>query len=413
MATTSTAEATAAVESSDEPAEESPLLGRLLKKLPSVFRNKVLPLLDPTALALLRRAGRSCRAAVEAAVELPRAGSGGSRLALRDFAGSDERLAWAKENGCPWDWLSPLLELPAFFEAEVLARLDPVDRTELAQVSRGFRAAVLASDLPSPLLALIQDNPPALFKELVLRLNPTDLALLARAGPELRAAVVASGLPRAGVPGGVPLKICDCVGTVQRLAWAKANGCPWEALNQHESVCSYAAYGGNLEVLQCAREHGGPWNEYTTGYAAQGGHLPVLLWAVDQGCPWDSDVCDGAAMSGNLQIMHWARAHNLHWNTLTSAYAAMGGHLEMLRWMREQEPPCPWNLMTCAWAAERGHLAVLTWAQQQDPPCPWDGRTLQWASNDATLDYVVDNGCPEEIMEIPADIDNPGLWDSW
>ena len=45
-------------------------------------------------------------------------------------------------------------EYPALFEEIVLARLDPIDRTVLAQVSHGFRVAVLNSDLRSPLLDL-------------------------------------------------------------------------------------------------------------------------------------------------------------------------------------------------------------------------------------------------------------------
>jgi hypothetical protein len=41
---------------------DSPLLGRLLQNLPAVFDAEVLPLLDPTARALLARCGQACRA---------------------------------------------------------------------------------------------------------------------------------------------------------------------------------------------------------------------------------------------------------------------------------------------------------------------------------------------------------------
>jgi hypothetical protein len=41
------------------------------------------------------------------------------------------------------------------------------------------------------------------------------------------AAVLAANLPRAGKSSGVPLKLSEFVGFVARLAWAKANGCPW------------------------------------------------------------------------------------------------------------------------------------------------------------------------------------------
>ena len=55
----------------------------------------------------------------------------------------------------------------------------------------------------------------------------------------------------------MPLKLCDFVGSVERLAWANSNRvCPWNA-----RTCALIARGGNLEVLQWAREHGCPWQE--------------------------------------------------------------------------------------------------------------------------------------------------------
>ena len=42
--------------------------------------------------------------AVVVANKLPRAGKGGSvPLKLRAFVGSIKMLAWAKDNGCPWE----------------------------------------------------------------------------------------------------------------------------------------------------------------------------------------------------------------------------------------------------------------------------------------------------------------------
>ena len=42
--------------------------------------------------------------AVVLANNLPRAGKRGAvKLKLVDFVGSVKRLAWAKDNGCPWD----------------------------------------------------------------------------------------------------------------------------------------------------------------------------------------------------------------------------------------------------------------------------------------------------------------------
>ena len=60
------------------------------------------------------------------------------------------------------------------------------------------------------------------------RLDPTDLALMRRVNRGFRSAVESSSdLPRAGVSEGVPLEVSQFVGTVELLAWAKADGCPW------------------------------------------------------------------------------------------------------------------------------------------------------------------------------------------
>jgi len=59
------------------------------------------------------------------------------------------------------------------------------------------------------------------------------------AAVEAAAAVADSDLPWAGKTAGVPLKVKYFVGSVARLAWAKANGCPWT-----ERTCALAVAGG-------------------------------------------------------------------------------------------------------------------------------------------------------------------------
>ena len=73
-----------------------------------------------------------------------------------------------------------LFELPDLFEQEVLKRLDLVDRTMLAQVWRPWLAAVLAL-----------------------------------------------GLPRLPTRETVRHRLIQSCYSVERLTWAKANGCPW------------------------------------------------------------------------------------------------------------------------------------------------------------------------------------------
>ena len=58
-----------------------------------------------------------------------------------------------------------------------------------------------------------------------------------------------------GAEGGpLLLRVKDFVGSVERLARAKARGCPWNA-----SICAYVAWGGQLEVLRWAWERRCPW----------------------------------------------------------------------------------------------------------------------------------------------------------
>ena len=77
------------------------LLDRLLE-LPGLFEREVLARLSSTDIAVLSQLGPRWLAAVVGS-GLPHAGkSEGVPLKLNEFVGSAGRLAWARENGCPW-----------------------------------------------------------------------------------------------------------------------------------------------------------------------------------------------------------------------------------------------------------------------------------------------------------------------
>ena len=64
----------------------------------------MLPLLDPITLAVFGRVGQACRDAVMRSPELPCAGrTVGVKFRVEEFVESVKLLAWAKDNGCPWD----------------------------------------------------------------------------------------------------------------------------------------------------------------------------------------------------------------------------------------------------------------------------------------------------------------------
>lgn len=80
------------------------LLERFPDELREVWETDILTnLLSPVDREMLARTSAKVRKAV-VATALPRAGVGAELpLNLRDFVGSTHRLAWAKDNGCPWD----------------------------------------------------------------------------------------------------------------------------------------------------------------------------------------------------------------------------------------------------------------------------------------------------------------------
>jgi hypothetical protein len=215
-----------------------------------------------------------------------------------------------------------------------------------------------------PLLdRLLEDLPEVVERFVLPALDPTALALLARVRRRWHVVVVSSGLPCAGTTEGAPLRVTEFCGTVERLAWAKANGCPW-----NERTCAFAARGGRIEVLMWAREHECPWNKRMCEAAAWGGHLDVLMWAQKHDCPWDEWTCASAAWGGHLNVLMWAREHDCPWDEQTCASAAEGGHLNVLQWAREHD--CPWDEKTCIYAAESAPLEVLRWAMEHGAPAP-------------------------------------------
>jgi len=210
---------------------------------------------------------------------------------------------------------------------------------------------------------LLEDLPEVVGRFVLPALDPTALALLARVRRGWHAVVVSSGLPCAGITEGAPLRVTEFCGTVDRLAWAKANGCPW-----NEWTCVLAARGGGIEVLKWARVHHCPWDSRTCASAAAGGHLDVLTWAREHHYPWSESTCAQAAVGGHLDVLMWAREHHCPWSEQTCAAAASRGHLDVLMWVRAQHPPCPWGVVTCMCAAQSAPLEVLQWAIKHGAP---------------------------------------------
>jgi len=143
-----------------------------------------------------------------------------------------------------------------------------------------------------------------------------------------------------------------------------------------KEACSYAAGGGNQEVLEWLHSTGCPWNAWTACAAAAGGHLEVVKWLHNHGCPWNAWACAHAALSGHLRVLQWVREHHCPWHPLTTAWAAEGRHVAVLQWARANG--CPWDFRTCMYAARAGQLVVLQWVREHDATGEaWDERLVR------------------------------------
>ena len=107
------------------------------------------------------------------------------------------------------------------------------------------------------------------------QLGPRDLAWLAGVGRGCAAAVAATALmqwanrAKLNPPGYLGFNILPlCV----------------------REACSYAARGGNREVLEWLHDTGCPWGVVTTFAAAAGGHLVMLKWLHYHGCLWNAET---------------------------------------------------------------------------------------------------------------------------
>ena len=92
--------------------------------------------------------------------------------------------------------------------------------------------------------------------------------------------------------------------------------------NTHAFTCTFAALGGQLEVLMWLIDNGYPWDERTCAHAAYGGHLEVLKYAHEKGCPWDADTCQEAARGGHLEVLKYAHENGCPWDWRTCRAAA-------------------------------------------------------------------------------------------
>ena len=102
-----------------------------------------------------------------------------------------------------------------------------------------------------------------------------------------------------------------------------------------------------------------------TEQAARSGYLDTLKHMLQKGRLDTSIVCTFAALGGHLEVLQWAHANDCPWDTITCKFAAQGGHLEVLQWLRANG--CPWDWETCEVAAEgEKQFDVAAWVRENN-----------------------------------------------
>ncbi|ATE82202.1 Ankyrin repeat domain containing protein [Pandoravirus salinus] len=234
-------------------------------------------------------------------------------------------------------------------------------------------------DLPNEILALVLDNVEWAMRPVVPFVCRRWRALFAE-----RAAFARSeNLSRSRRE---PAKYCAtlaAMGYIGVIAWARANGCPWDA-----RTCRAAVEHGNFEVFKWARDNGCPCDNWACAHAAQRGDFEMLKWARANGCPWSESTCVLAVEAGRFDILQWAHANGCLCGWATMRAAAKHGRFDILQWARANGASwnAYWSPYVCADAARIGRLDIVQWAHADG--CPWEWPLASWAAGEGHLDIV-------------------------
>jgi hypothetical protein len=226
-------------------------------------------------------------------------------------------------------------------------------------------------DLYSSLLDLLERHPELFVAQVLERVDPTARASLARVGSAFRDAV----FPRSIFPFGLPprvqttgdavgavrvFKLVDFLGSAERLAWAKANGCPWGV-----RTCQLALGAGTW--LYCSGRGsstvGGTSGRVTprTGRA-----LSMLQWMRAHGCEWNEATLLPCSCG-------WA-----HGGVAVGTGARLLVGCEQMRTDRRSEPAPRGG--TVGVGADRGGCHAASRLRRQltkQTPCCWPGFTCK------------------------------------
>ncbi|PRP86460.1 hypothetical protein PROFUN_05379, partial [Planoprotostelium fungivorum] len=122
-------------------------------------------------------------------------------------------------------------------------------------------------------------------------------------------------------------------------------------------VLSYAALGGQMQVILFMRRHGVPLSRQAFTSAIAGGHLHIMQFLFESGVPLCETLTSQAAISGRLHLLQWLRQRGCPWDGTTAYQAALEGHIDVLKWCHASGCPIMSDSMVAG--ARSGSLQVI------------------------------------------------------
>jgi hypothetical protein len=174
--------------------------------------------------------------------------------------------------------------------------------------------------------------------------------------------------------------------SLSRLQYAKACGLTQAVTDidltkdaYAEAVCQQSLEP--LAVVTELRTHGATWNETLCSHAAFNGELQLLIWLRNYGCPWNEErVLLNASSSGNMQLLEWLQTVTARsvWSsdvqTRMLNQAGNYGKLEAAQWLRSCGAAWPQSFTSAVqFGAKSDDLASTLFASS------WTLPLVQWA----------------------------------
>ncbi|GFH47641.1 hypothetical protein CTEN210_04116 [Chaetoceros tenuissimus] len=151
---------------------------------------------------------------------------------------------------------------------------------------------------------------------------------------------------------------------LETLKWLRRRGCPW-----NESLCSSAAWNGNLEALKWARSEGCPWSDATLTAAADRGNIAIMEYCLQNQCPMTVEACCFTMRNKNqntaFECLKLLREYSCPWDESTCTRAGFKGHFEVMRWAKCNG--CPWSETEFRIVVHRGNPYVIKEFLQDEP----------------------------------------------